>query len=130
MHRIQRILFGEPETRKQWTIWYYDNSISSRILKFLFGTRGCYRIDADNISYHMSATGFFLMYNKDTDGSEYIWTMQIEKYQMNFGYEQSQQELEIKYNEMKKENIAAYMEELAKTVPPNQTPTTTQGMFG
>lgn len=130
MHRIQRILFGEPETRKQWTIWYYDNSISSRILKFLFGTRGCYRIDADNINYHMSATGFFLMYNKDTDGSEYIWTMQIEKYQMNFGYEQSQQELEIKYNEMKKENVAAYMEELAKTVPPNQTQTTTQDMFG
>jgi hypothetical protein len=128
MHRIQRILFGEPETRKQWTIWYYDNSISSRILKFLFGTRGCYRTDADNISYHLSATGFFLMYNKDTDGSEYVWTMQIEKYQMNFGYEQSQQELERKYDEMKKENVAAYMEELAKTVPPNQIPT--QNMFG
>ena len=129
MSRIRRIIFGEPETKKQWTIWYYDNSISSRILKFLFGTRGCYRVDADNISYHMSATGFFLMYNEEADGSEYIWTLQIEKYKMNFGYKQSQQEMEMKYEELKKENITAYAEELAKVVPTNQIPT--QGnMFG
>lgn len=129
MSRIRRIIFGEPETKKQWTVWYYDNSISSRILKFLFGTRGCYRVDADNISYHMSATGFFLMYNEEADGSDYIWTLQIEKYKMNFGYKQSQQEMEIKYEELRKENIAAYAEELAKVVPPNQIPT--QGnMFG
>ena len=129
MSRIRRIIFGEPETKKQWTVWYYDNSISSRILKFLFGTRGCYRVDADNISYHMSATGFFLMYNEEVDGSEYIWTLQIEKYKMNFGYKQSQQEMEMKYEELKKENITAYAEELAKVVPTNQIPT--QGnMFG
>ena len=129
MSRIRRIIFGEPETKKQWTVWYYDNSISSRILKFLFGTRGCYRVDADNISYHMSATGFFLMYNEEADGSEYIWTLQIEKYRMNFGYEQSQHEMEMKYEELKKENITAYAEELAKVVPTNQIPT--QGnMFG
>lgn len=129
MSRIKRILFGEPAPTKQWTIWYYDNSISSRILKFLFGTRGCYRVDADNISYHMSATGFFLMYNEEADGSEYIWTLQIEKYKMNFGYKQSQQEMEMKYEELKKENITAYAEELAKVVPTNQIPT--QGnMFG
>jgi hypothetical protein len=129
MSRIRRIIFGEPETKKQWTVWYYDNSISSRILKFLFGTRGCYRVDADNISYHMSATGFFLMYNEEADGSEYIWTLQIEKYKMNFGYKQSQQEMEMKYEELKKENITAYAEELAKVVPTNQIPT--QGnMFG
>lgn len=129
MSRIRRIIFGEPETKKQWTVWYYDNSISSRILKFLFGTRGCYRVDADNISYHMSATGFFLMYNEEADGSEYIWTLQIEKYRMNFGYKQSQQEMEMKYEELKKENITAYAEELAKVVPTNQIPT--QGnMFG
>ena len=129
MSRIRRILFGEHETKKQWTIWYYDNSISSRILKFLFGTRGCYRVDADNINYHMSATGFFLMYNEEVDGSEYIWTLQIEKYKMNFGYKQSQQEMEMKYEELKKENITAYAEELAKVVPTNQIPT--QGnMFG
>jgi hypothetical protein len=30
---------------------------------------------------------------------------------------------------MKKENMAAYMEEIAKIVPPNQT-TPTQDMFG
>lgn len=129
MSRIRRIIFGEPETKKQWTVWYYDNSISSRILKFLFGTRGCYRVDADNISYHMSATGFFLMYNEEADGSEYIWTLQVEKYKMNFGYKQSQQEMEMKYEELKKENITAYAEELAKVVPTNQIPT--QGnMFG
>lgn len=129
MSRIRRIIFGEPETKKQWTVWYYDNSISSRILKFLFGTRGCYRVDADNINYHMSATGFFLMYNEEADGSEYIWTLQIEKYKMNFGYKQSQQEMEMKYEELKKENITAYAEELAKVVPTNQIPT--QGnMFG
>lgn len=129
MSRIRRIIFGEPETKKQWTVWYYDNSISSRILKFLFGTRGCYRVDADNISYHMSATGFFLMYNEEADGSEYIWTLQIEKYRMNFGYKQSQHEMEMKYEELKKESIAAYAEELAKVVPTNQIPT--QGnMFG
>jgi len=129
MSRIRRIIFGEPETKKQWTVWYYDNSISSRILKFLFGTRGCYRVDADNINYHMSATGFFLMYNEEVDGSEYIWTLQIEKYKMNFGYKQSQQEMEMKYEELKKENITAYAEELAKVVPTNQIPT--QGnMFG
>lgn len=129
MSRIRRIIFGEPEAKKQWTVWYYDNSISSRILKFLFGTRGCYRVDADNISYHMSATGFFLMYNEEADGSEYIWTLQIEKYKMNFGYKQSQQEMEMKYEELKKENITAYAEELAKVVPTNQIPT--QGnMFG
>lgn len=129
MSRIRRIIFGEPETKKQWTVWYYDNSISSRILKFLFGSRGCYRVDADNISYHMSATGFFLMYNEEADGSEYIWTLQIEKYKMNFGYKQSQQEMEMKYEELKKENITAYAEELAKVVPTNQIPT--QGnMFG
>lgn len=129
MSRMRRIIFGEPETKKQWTVWYYDNSISSRILKFLFGTRGCYRVDADNISYHMSATGFFLMYNEEADGSEYIWTLQIEKYKMNFGYKQSQQEMEMKYEELKKENITAYAEELAKVVPTNQIPT--QGnMFG
>ena len=129
MSRIRRIIFGEPETKKQWTVWYYDNSISSRILKFLFGTRGCYRVDADNISYHMSATGFFLMYNEEADGSEYIWTLQIEKYRMNFGYEQSQHEMEMKYEELKKESIATYTEELAKVVPTNQIPT--QGnMFG
>ena len=129
MSRIRRILFGEPDTKKQWTVWYYDNSISSRILKFLFGTRGCYRVDADNISYHMSATGFFLMYNEEADGSEYIWTLLIEKYRMNFGYEQSQQEMKTMYEELKKENIAAYAEELAKVVPLNQIPT--QGnMFG
>jgi hypothetical protein len=129
MSRIRRIIFGEPETKKQWTVWYYDNSISSRILKFLFGTRGCYRVDADNISYLMSATGFFLMYNEEADGSEYIWTLQIEKYKMNFGYKQSQQEMEMKYEELKKENITAYAEELAKVVPTNQIPT--QGnMFG
>lgn len=129
MSRIRRIIFGEPETKKQWTVWYYDNSISSRILKFLFGTRGCYRVDADNISYHMSATGFFLMYNEEADGSEYIWTLQIEKYKMNFGYKQSQQEMEMKYEELKKENITAYAEELAKVVPTNQIQT--QGnMFG
>jgi len=51
MSRIRRILFGEPKANKQWSVWYYDNSISSRILKFLFGIRGCYRIDADNINY-------------------------------------------------------------------------------
>jgi len=102
MSRIRRIIFGEPETKKQWTVWYYDNSISSRILKFLFGTRGCYRVDADNISYHMSATGFFLMYNEEADGSEYIWTLQIEKYRMNFGYKQSQHEMEMKYEELEK----------------------------
>jgi hypothetical protein len=129
MSRIRRIIFGEPETKKQWTVWYYDNSISSRILKFLFGTRGCYRVDADNINYLMSATGFFLMYNEEADGSEYIWTLQIEKYKMNFGYKQSQQEMEMKYEELKKENITAYAEELAKVVPTNQIPT--QGnMFG
>ena len=129
MSRIRRIIFGEPETKKQWTVWYYDNSISSRILKFLFGTRGCYRVDADNISYHMSATGFFLMYNEEADGSEYIWTLQIEKYRMNFGYKQSQHEMEMKYEELKKESIATYTEELAKVVPTNQIPT--QGnMFG
>ena len=129
MSRIRRIIFGEPETKKQWTVWYYDNSISSRILKFLFGTRGCYRVDADNISYHMSATGFFLMYNEEADGSEYIWTLQVEKYKMNFGYKQSQQEMDMKYEELKKENITAYAEELAKVVPTNQIPT--QGnMFG
>ena len=129
MSRIRRILFGEPKANKQWSVWYYDNSISSRILKFLFGTRGCYRVDADNISYHMSATGFFLMYNEEADGSEYIWTLQIEKYKMNFGYKQSQQEMEMKYEELKKENITAYAEELAKVVPTNQIPT--QGnMFG
>ena len=129
MSRIRRIIFGEPETKKQWTVWYYDNSISSRILKFLFGTRGCYRVDADNISYHMSATGFFLMYNEEADGSEYIWALQVEKYKMNFGYKQSQQEMEMKYEELKKENITAYAEELAKVVPTNQIPT--QGnMFG
>jgi len=129
MSRIRRIIFGEPETKKQWTVWYYDNSISSRILKFLFGTRGCYRVDADNISYHMSATGFFLMYNEEADGSEYIWTLQIEKYRMNFGYKQSQHEMEMKYEELKKENITAYAEELAKVVPTNQIQT--QGnMFG
>lgn len=129
MSRIRRIIFGEPETKKQWTVWYYDNSISSRILKFLFGTRGCYRVDADNISYHMSATGFFLMYNEEADGSEYIWTLQIEKYKMNFGYKQSQQEMEMKYEELKKENITAYAEELAKVVPTNQIPTQSN-MFG
>src|SRR5574343_479331 len=123
MSRIRRIIFGENENKKQWTVWYYDNSISSRILKFLFGTRGCYRVDADNINYHMSATGFFLMYNEEVDGSEYIWTLQIEKYKMNFGYKQSQQEMEMKYEELKKENITAYAEELAKVVPTNQIPT-------
>jgi hypothetical protein len=77
----------------------------------------------------MSATGFFLMYNEEVDGSEYIWTLQIEKYKMNFGYKQSQQEMEMKYEELKKENITAYAEELAKVVPTNQIPT--QGnMFG
>ena len=24
MSRIRRIIFGEPETKKQWTVWYYD----------------------------------------------------------------------------------------------------------
>jgi len=69
------------------------------------------------------------MYNEEADGSEYIWTLQIEKYKMNFGYKQSQQEMEMKYEELKKENITAYAEELAKVVPTNQIPT--QGnMFG
>lgn len=128
MSRIRRILFGEPKANKQWSVWYYDNSISSRILKFLFGIRGCYRIDADNINFQRSLTGFFLIYNKDTNSSDYVWTMQIEKYKMNFGYAESLHEMEQKFEEMKKNDVETYMKELAKVVPPNQT--ATQDMFG
>lgn len=123
MHRLQRIMFGEPETKKQWTVWYYDNSITSKIAKFLFGTRGCYRKDADHINFLIPATGFIVMHDENTDSAEYVWTLQIEKYQMNSGYAKNVEEVRKKYEQMTEDGQKAYLSEISRIVP-------TQDMFG
>jgi hypothetical protein len=123
MSRIRRILFGEPPANKQWTVWYYDNCISSKLLKVLFGTRGCYRVDCDHINFFIPATGFIVMHNSEKDGAEYVWTLQIEKYKMNFGYDDNIKTVQKKYEEMANDGKQAYMDQISNMVP-------THDMFG
>jgi hypothetical protein len=63
------------------------------------------------------------MHNSEKDGAEYVWTLQIEKYKMNFGYDDNIKTVQKKYEEMANDGKQAYMDQISNMVP-------THDMFG
>jgi len=83
---LHRLIHGEPVAEKHWTVYYYDMSWVSRILKTLFGLRGCYRFDCDDLYFRNFPSGFASMINKKEGTGSFIWALQVEQYICNFGY--------------------------------------------
>lgn len=107
---LLRLIYGEPIPNKAWTVFYYDHSISSRLLKFLFGLRGCYRIDCDDLGFKTFPSGFAVMVDKENDSCGYIWIFQVEKYVCNFGYKEILKQVELHAETMMKNAMQAQFE--------------------
>lgn len=93
---ISRLIHGEPKATKRFTVFYWDSSLPSKMLKALFGLRGCYRRDCDDFHfrYQPSGFGFAAMIDKENNSGKYIWSVQVENYIINFDYTKIIEEVE------------------------------------
>lgn len=87
MSRLRRILFGESAPTRQWTVYYDDRSVLTRILKLLFGMRGCNRIDCDYIVFGSNEVNLVLLIIKEgqTARGINIWMDQVDMFTCNWG---------------------------------------------
>ena len=110
---LSRLAHGEPAAEKRFTVYYWDSSWPSKVLKTLFGLRGCYRKDCDDFHFKWQPTGFgFAAMIDSNEKGRYIWVNQVENYVINFDYKKIVDEVEQDtYAAMKK---AAKNEAIAK----------------
>jgi len=53
----------------------------------MFGERGCYRADCDDMLFGPFPVGLVGLVDTDLDTAKYIWIMSIENYHCNNGFE-------------------------------------------
>jgi hypothetical protein len=105
---IKRALFGEPSTDRRWAVFYYDSSLISRSLKFLFGIHGCYRINCDDMIWGPFPVGLVGLVDKKSDSAQYIWILQLESYVCNAGFSEQEKIARARYEEFISENQKVY----------------------
>lgn len=88
--RMQRILHGEPVPDKQWTVYYNDCSLLTRLMISIFGIRGCQRIDCDYIMAGTESGDMTMMIVCDGNNVRglNVWTSQIEQIVCNWGMDE------------------------------------------